>query len=344
MGLSPSLHVQEPSLPGKPWVILIHGLGMTHRSWIDPFAETLLGGLIPFDYVLTDIDPLSSPVKLFNSKRLGCSPPLRVSQTLPQSFWEVLSKEGYGIITWSQGSPWGKVVHAIEELQIILEDLPRRDKIVLLGHSRGGIIARKYLQDERPECERISGIALLGAPNHGSQIAKLTQIFSRIHLSGLFGAGKGRRSGTREEKDQPLLLRLIRILGDYSHQAAIRELAPRSDFMKELVFKESEEIARKVAYLNLIGTRSDFIRLYRLGPTPSSKPKLLFSLLGSLEKMIPHRLILPEIKPGRGDGQVSVESATLPWAKFNHLLPVNHAQFLVNSGVNNMVNSFINNI
>ena len=57
MGRSFSLQVQEPSETGKPWVVLIHGLGMSHRSWVDPFGESLLGGAISFDYVLTDTNP-----------------------------------------------------------------------------------------------------------------------------------------------------------------------------------------------------------------------------------------------------------------------------------------------
>jgi pimeloyl-ACP methyl ester carboxylesterase len=336
--------VQEPSRAGKPWVILIHGLGMSHRSWTDPFSETLLDGIISFDYVLTDMGPASSPVKIFNSKRIGCSPPLRLLKTPPQSFWAFLRKEGYGIITWSQGKPWGRMIYAIEELQTIMADLPYRDKTVLLGHSRGGLIARKFLQEQRPGCERISGIALLGAPNHGSHIGKLAQIFSSNPLFGLFGAGKGGRSGIRSGKNQHLLLKLIRNLGDNSRQAAIEELTPRSDFMKELAAREGEELARKVPHFNLIGTRTDFIRLYRLGLAPGSKPRLLFSLLDGLERLVPRQIILPEIKQGKGDGQVSVKSATLPWAKHNLLLPVNHASFLVNSEVREKINVFLSSI
>jgi pimeloyl-ACP methyl ester carboxylesterase len=336
--------MQEPAMAGKPWVILIHGLAMSHLSWTDPFSETLLEGLISFDYVLTDFDSLSPPAKLFNLKRVGCSPPLRLSNPIPQSFWAFLRKEGYGILTWSQGKPWGRMIHAIKELQKIMEDLPRRDKIVLLGHSRGGLIARKYFQEQRPGGERISGIGLLGVPNHGSQIAKLALFLFPNRLSTLFGAGKGGRPAIREGKYHRLLLRLIRILGDDSRQAAIGELTPHSDFMKELASGEREEMAQKVPYFNLIGTRTDFIRLYRLGPAPASKPRLVFSLLDDLEKMIPRRVIPPEIRQGRGDGQVSVESAMLPWAKPNRLLPVNHAQFLVNPLVQKGIKDFLESI
>jgi hypothetical protein len=111
--------------------------------------------------------------------------------------------------------------------------------------------------------------------------------------------------------------------------------------MKELASGEREEGGSKIPYFNLIGTRTEFIRFYRLMPASASKPKPLFSLLDGLEKILPRPLIPPEIQKGRGDGQVSVESARLPWAESNHLLPVNHAGFLVNTGVQEKVKQIL---
>jgi pimeloyl-ACP methyl ester carboxylesterase len=325
-------------------VILIHGLGMSDRSWIAPFSETLLDGTLSFDYVLTEHQSLSPIANFLRLKRIGCSPPLRLSKNPPHSFVEVLKKEGYGIVAWSQEKPKGPVIHAVGELQNILESIPRRDKKVLVGHSRGGLIARKYLQEHRPGWDRISGVVLLGVPNHGSQIAKWAKNFSRVLFSRFFEAGRGEKSEILQKKEYGSLSRLIRSLVGYSRHEGIEELTPRSGFMKEVASGEKEEGGNRVPYFNLIGTRTEFIRFYRLTPPSDSKPKPLFSLLDGLEKILPRPLIPPEIQKGRGDGQVSVGSAVLPWAESNQLLPINHAEFLVNVGVQEKVKQFLREI
>src|SRR5512137_1718981 len=142
-----SFQIQEPAKGGKPWVVLVHGLGMSHRSWSDPFKETLLGGGLSFDHVLTDLQTPPDLCQFPAAGRFGCSPPLRLSNPRPLSFWEFLKREGCGIAGWSQEKPLGTIDHAVGELQNLLKEVPQRKKIVLLGHSRGGLVARKYLQD-----------------------------------------------------------------------------------------------------------------------------------------------------------------------------------------------------
>ena len=77
-----------------------------------------------------------------------------------------------------------------------------------------------------------------------------------------------------------------------------------------------EEIKNKIPYFNLIGTRTDFIRIY-LRSSPTGRATPIFSLFDSLERILPRPLIPVEIQQGRGDGQVSVKSAWLPWAAKN---------------------------
>jgi pimeloyl-ACP methyl ester carboxylesterase len=343
MGRSPSLQVQEPSAAGKPWVILIHGLGLSRRSWVDPFGESLLGGAISFDYVLTDIHS-SPPLLSFSAAPIfACSPPMRLSRTPLFSFWEFLKRGGYGILTWSQEKPRGRIEHAVGELQGILEAIPCGDKKVLLGHSRGGLVARKYLQDRRPGWDRISAVILLGVPNHGSRLAKLADLLVWPPLSFLFGGGKNRLSSTLRKGKSGSASFLIRNLVGYSSEGGIEELAPRSAFMRRLVVGEREERKNKIRYFNLVGTRTDFIRIY-LRSSPTARATPIFSLFDGLERILPRSLIPFEIQQGRGDGQVSVKSAYLPWAEQNPLLPVNHAHFLVNAEVQTKVQNFLKTI
>ncbi|MBP1719890.1 MAG: Alpha/beta hydrolase family protein [Deltaproteobacteria bacterium] len=343
MSQSPSLQVQEPSAAGKPWVILIHGLGLSRRSWIDPFSESLLGGAISFDYVLTNMHS-SPPLSPFSAAPIfGCSPPMRLAHPAPLSFSEFLKMEGYGILTWSQEKSRGRIEYAVGELQAILEAIPNGEKKVLLGHSRGGLVARKYLQDRRPGWDRISAVLLLGVPNHGSRLAKLAGLLGWPLLSFLFGGGKNRPSSILQKGKSESASFLIRNLAGYSSEDGIEELAPRSIFMRGLASGEGEERKNKIPYCNLIGTRTDFIRIY-LRSSPTGRATPIFSLFDGLERILPRSLIPIEIQQGRGDGQVTIKSAWLPWVERNHLLPVNHAQFLVNSEVQTKVQNFLKTI
>jgi len=178
-GFPRSFEIKEPAAKKKPWIVLIHGFGMTHRSWIDPFKESLLTGAVSFDYVLTDLSHQPAPPLYHRAGFLACSPPLRLLRNPPLSFWEFLRREGYGILTWSQEKPRGPIKEALGELQMVLEAIPREEKKVLLSHSRGGLIARKYLQEHKTHWDRISGVVLMGVPNHGSRVATSGQLLGK---------------------------------------------------------------------------------------------------------------------------------------------------------------------
>ncbi len=322
-------------------MVLIHGLGMSDRSWLDPFGESLLDGAVPFDYVLTDLRLPLSPSRLPAAGILGFSPPLRLSHPPPLSFWVFLKREGYGILTWSQEKSRGPIDHAVGELQTHLAKIPPRDKKVLLGHSRGGLVARKYLQDRRPGWDRVSGVVLLGVPNHGSRLAKLAGPLA--WLSSLLGRGKIPLSGALQKGMSGSNSFLSRSLSGYAREGGIEELLPGSDFMRRLVSGEGEEKKNRIPYLNLIGTRTDFIRIFLKSSTPGRTTPIL-SLFDGLEGILPRPLVPMEIRQGRGDGQVSVRSAWLPWAGKNQLFSVNHAQFLVNAEVQAEAQAFLETI
>ncbi len=110
--------------------------------------------------------------------------------------------------------------------------------------------------------------------------------------------------------------------------------------MRLLAAEEREERKNKIPYFNLIGNRTDFIRIY-LRSSPAGKTVLTFSLLDDLEKILPRAFLPPEIQQGHGDGQVSVRSANLDWAAKNQIFPVNHAQFLVAAEVQKQVRIFL---
>ncbi len=340
MAPTPRLFVQNPSRSDKPWLVLIHGLGMSHKSWTDPFSESLLNGGLSFDYVLTDSGRPPRMPQVLRFGLLGYSPPLRFSPDPPSSFWDSFAGDGYGLLTWSQKDLRGGVSQTIDELEKFLGDAPRADKKILIAHSRGGLIARRYLQEHRSGWDRVAGLVLMGVPHRGSQIAKLARL---IRAPSFHHRKNFKDEETRRKREGPFRA-LFRCLVGYSDLPAIGELIPGSSFLQRLDSVGKEERMMKIPYLNLIGTRTDFIRIYHLGSSPKSKARPIFSLLDGLEKILPHSLVLPEIKQGRGDGLVSIESAHLPWAVSNRFLPVNHAQFLVDRKVRDEIRQFISDL
>jgi triacylglycerol lipase len=69
--------------------------------------------------------------------------------------------------------PWKDIEALTERLTLKVDELRLAgagDKVHLVGHSMGGIIARNYLQ-LRGGAERVDRCVLLAAPNHGSKLA-----------------------------------------------------------------------------------------------------------------------------------------------------------------------------
>ncbi len=371
---------QSPSRPGKPWVICIHGLGMSEKSWTDPCSEALIDGSLSFDFVLTDLDhpPSARTGQVSICRRFFLSTPLRLGTRLPDSFWQFLGKEGWGLIVWSQTKPCGSMSFALKELQAILEQLPLREPVVLLAHSRGGLIARKYLQERLSGWQKIKALILLGSPNHGSQIAAwanslgengLASFMTKIFLSALKFIPLPCPDGFPSFP--------FRSLQSYLRNSAIAELSPNSPLIRKMFRMESVEKENQIPYFNFIGLQTTYLRIYRqikpsalwnkcrgalwVDPerrfyTPPSKTELsgaeranfaslpmvpVFSLLDGLEKIFPHSLLPLELRQGRGDGQVSAKSAHLPWASHNQTFPLNHAQLLVAPSVQNRIRQIL---
>lgn len=67
---------------------------------------------------------------------------------------------------------WRDIETLSEEVAKTVDQVRHRqgiDKVVLIGHSMGGILARNYIQ-RRGGAERVSCCILLGTPNHGSRL------------------------------------------------------------------------------------------------------------------------------------------------------------------------------
>ncbi|MBT3223746.1 MAG: alpha/beta fold hydrolase [Proteobacteria bacterium] len=101
-----------------------------------------------------------------------------------RNIWEVMEDrlrfDGYGVISFDLGGLfWRFNTHPIDRsAQLIaekIEKLSRRhgiDAFHILGHSKGGLIARRYVQHYGGD-KRVKSVISLGTPHHGTWTALL---------------------------------------------------------------------------------------------------------------------------------------------------------------------------
>lgn len=119
--------VSYPGSPEKPAIVFIHGLGMDKNIWVAPSKSRILGGIFP--------------LKVLVGRYVSGKP--RVLHTL----FHDLKNRHYPVITWSQKRTAGPILSVIPELTAIIR-IARgmtAEGIILVGHSRGGLIGRQYL-------------------------------------------------------------------------------------------------------------------------------------------------------------------------------------------------------
>lgn len=109
----------------------------------------------------------------------GARPPVILLHGLFQNrsclFWMQyrLRAAGYQQIISINTPPWRDMETLTEELAKKVDELRitlKVDKVILVGHSMGGIIARNYVQN-RGGAAYVHGMVTLGSPHHGSKLA-----------------------------------------------------------------------------------------------------------------------------------------------------------------------------
>jgi pimeloyl-ACP methyl ester carboxylesterase len=278
----------------KPAVVFIHGLGMNKDIWVSPLNSRILGGQFPLKVLLGN------------------------TFSVPQTLYEDLMRKDYSVITWSQKRPAGPINAVIPELRetVRIAGGMTKSGIILIGHSRGGLIGRKYLTEtKRP----IKGLITISAPHKGSSVARLAKYFSPLAamLAPLVPDGE---KGT-------LSFSIKRIL-DFLKSRALKELLPGSNFLKTL----EDGPVKGIYYASLGGTN----------PTLFTFRSLSFP--DAFEKIVPENLYPEEMRKGKGDGLVSSESARLPWGEEHHDFERNHAEILFDADARDVLYSIIRKI
>jgi pimeloyl-ACP methyl ester carboxylesterase len=255
----------------KPWLVLIHGFGVSEKSWSAPDEEKIK--FISFKSLLKH-----EKEKISFIDRCGGH---------------------YNIASWTQ-NPFGSVDDAAVELKDLVSTIESSDYI-FVAHSRGGLVARQAIQryGVRPRA-----LICLATPHYGSRLADSVIKFMPLIKMAVPNIEQNRNS--------------------------IDELRTNSEFIQNINRPENSEHERHVPHFDICGNSA---RYFDWGPV---------NVIGSAQSVLGSRVI-DEWKEGRGDGFVSIKLAKSPATPDEHfyILPVNHANILVNRTVFDIVSDIL---
>lgn len=337
-----SAEISEGSGKG-PVVVLVHGLAVSKKIWTEPENETLFAGLLPFRRLVADLTRSPSTEEAGENSALpvglAFSPSRWDGEEKPVGFWDALAGEGYTTVTWSQRDPKGPVATAVEELAYVMELVGERfpgRKVVLLCHSRGGLVARRYLETHPAERARVAAFIGLGVPHRGSRLASFGIILSPVMAIVHGMTEQMEKNGALSARTEDFLSRLNRGL----QSDGFLELVPDSSFIAGL----KDEKYPGIRYISVIGASARYIKGYMLrygkessGGETELVARELFIIPDTFVEKMPPSLVPDELTEGRGDGQVAVDSARLPWADEEYRFAVNHAEMVVDRRVQQTV-------
>jgi pimeloyl-ACP methyl ester carboxylesterase len=369
----PGLHRHiPPDVAGttRPLVVLLHGLGGNRDDWISPLQDRNM----PYDHRQNPPPiPLGEQESQPQAAVLGLLPSNYASPRLTansngvegsddRSWWHALAQAGFPLLTYGQVSgfllPFGLGPVAefrafMESLQDDLQDDPAfaQRPVVIVGHSRGGLIARAYLGDPEVKADttsrfpRVAGLITLSTPHAGSKMALLDDPIVTF-ISALRRVLSALPFDSADRILDSIQEIIVSIMGRETD-----EIAPGSQLFQTL--ESQEPIHPGVRCLSMGGTSPRFVRVYArlldlVGPLRSratgeigfrwqAKAKEIKGaaiLDGRLFKWV--GVDLDEMTDGRGDGLTADVSCHFP-ASFHeegHLsLPLNHGEELWDRGL-----------
>jgi len=281
----------------KPAVVFIHGLGMNKDIWINPLNSRILGGQFPLKVLLGKMFP---------------------GEQVPQTLYDDLRRKDYSVITWSQKRPAGPIDAVIPELDEVVmkaEEMTNAG-IILIGHSRGGLIGRKYLSEKKG---LIKGLITISTPHKGSSIAGIAKYLSPLvsMLDALIPDG-----------DKGTLSFSIKRIFEFLRSRSLKELLPGSNFFRSL----KDGPAEGINYASIGGTNPTLFTFRNM------------SFPDAFEKVIPGNLYPEEMKKGKGDGLVSAESSAIPWGEEHYNFNRNHVEILFDESARGMLVRIIDRI
>lgn len=350
-----------------PVVVLMHGLGGDRKDWTNPFQDRNW----PYDHRRS---PESMEMGAHKGPPIGRLPGIETAYFLSprlgsnakgkdgsddRSWWHALSQAGFPIVTYSQvpqlmmpltKGPVAEFKRFMEVLQrdVLSDSAFRSRPVVLLGHSRGGLISRAFLGDPEVKGDkaarfpRVRGLITLSSPHQGSRMAllddKLIGFLQKIQdkLPEL-------PNNVGTQIINTLKAKVNAFVGPFGN-----EIEPGSPLYKAM--EGQEPVSEGIRFVSVGGTSPRFLRVYLWSYTPDSLlPKksadgkiefhwraapLEARIASPIPDGLPLKLLgleLDEILPGRGDGLTADKRCRFP-ATFRteeHLsLALSHAEEL----------------
>lgn len=272
---------------GLPLLVFIHGMGMNASAWADPAKARFLAGTYPLSVLF------------------------RAGDTELLTSFQDLKVLGYNILTWTQSRPAGPIHIAVSELHALLKEyrMHAGDGIIFICHSRGGLIARKYLGEGDLSAR---ALITLATPHRGTTMARWATFFQPFT-----SALDTLLSGFNRKYVDSAFRRVIAFLGS----SGLQEMLPGSVFYRDLKDRRSDGSV----YISAGGTNPDLL-------SPIGFPIAEF-----MSRVVPGRLVPEELRAGEGDGLVSAASAMLPHADEHRNFHINHVAMLFDKEVRNFV-------
>lgn len=346
--------------PTKPAVLLIHGLHQSANSFLKPSAHPR-GDRWYFNYSKKP-ESIRAEKEAPNAGifKVGTSERVDVD---PQNWFDFFKGQGFSVATWSQpGLSFDDAYPSAREAfrQLLVETTALNPTnpppVVLIGHSRGGLIARKLLKEEGPQ-NRVTHLITLHSPHQGSSLADKTEnmcekMFSLFSTPGQEVEKKLLRAAGLHDDFRSLCT----LLNSYIVDGESRELSPTGALISGLA--AGEAAAPGVKYYTFGGTVPTFVRYYAWYLTANSAvpqyrvknglPRQYF-IWEAHPREIPvvsplfdvSAIVAPELQPGKGDGLVSEQSARLPFST-HFVTRLNHAEVLWDRALQRQVLGLIN--
>lgn len=355
----------------KPVVVLLHGLGGDDNDWRSPIRDRNW----PYDHQRdpeeVDMGVHSKPplaklpgiqTQFFLSPRLA-SDQRGADGSDHRSWWHALTQAGFPLFTYAQLPDLmvplsrGPVAEFKEFMAMLQRDVLRAPEyqgrsVVILGHSRGGLIGRAYVGDAEVTADRrrsndrrfpdVTGLITISSPHRGSHMAllddKIIGFLSKVQeVVPVLPGEVGHKviEGLKAKADA-----YVGAHGD--------EIEPGSPLFRTL--EAQEPIGTGVRCISLGGTSPRLLRVYlwaftgdSMVPKRGSGGKLEFHWrakpieakgVSPVPDGLPLKLLgmdLDEVILGRGDGLTADKRCRFP-ASFvgteHFSFPVSHAEEL----------------
>jgi pimeloyl-ACP methyl ester carboxylesterase len=314
--------VREGTNADRPLVLLLHGARGNASHMTDPTS------VLPLDF--DNLSPLKGPVDVGSSwyPGVGVWSCCQLDDKLANvtSWRDVLSSFGFGTAVYTQVEPDGKLEHPVAELFQVMQALTaayRGKPMVVLAHSRGGLLTRSFLKSFPKSAEQIHTVITLHSPHTGSELANVADSVSDA-VAGLEAIG-----GSDVTNVLGWLIAMAR-------SEAFVQMATGSAFLTDLAADEqalpwikyftfggvSVRLSRVIEW---VYTLDSAIPQFRAPPYEHRRVQTEVPGVSPIADSLPN--IIPELTEGRGDLLTADARTRLPFAT-HQTNPINHAEAL----------------